>query len=232
MAAGRSLWERLGVEPVDAAAAAEEVSFLVERGYPLEGVIRFVGDRHQHPEVFRQALARMFSLSSGAERRRSRCVSGSAVTGRPVSVDAYNVLITVRSGLRGGLLVEGLDGALRDVSRVGRSFRWDPDAERALELVRAVLERTAPDRVTWHLDAPVSGSGRLAARLRGWGWRAVVVPSADASLLGAASGEVVASADAAVLDGASAWWNLAWDALSGEASPTILRPSHLGLAQG
>ncbi len=226
--AGTGPWGRLGVEPSAAIAAAEEVLFLLERGYHLDGVVRFVGDRHQHPEVFRQALTRMFSLFPGAEYRRRRRIAGRGVAGRPVAVDTYNVLITVRSGLRGALLVEGLDGALRDVSRVGRSFRWDEDAERALSLVRDTLQRHVPGRVTWYLDAPVSGSGRLAARIRGWGQEARVLSSADGGLAGLPERVAVASGDAAVIQRAAAWWDLAADALS-EVDVTVLTPAHLGL---
>jgi hypothetical protein len=61
----------------------------------------------------------------------------------------------------------------------------------------------------WLLDAPVSNSGRLAAMIRaaGTAWSAEVVPNPDTML--AVRGEVVATADAGVLDCCGEWVSLA-----------------------
>jgi hypothetical protein len=132
-------------------------------------------------------------------------------------------VITVETALRGGVLVTTVDGGLRDLAGVHGTYRPDDTTDEALRRVAGVLAGRGWERVptTWYLDAPVSNTGRLAARLRdvaadrGLPWSSEVVPDADAALALAPEGVVVASGDAPVLDRVAAagrsWLDLGGD---------------------
>ena len=146
----------------------KELKFLVERGYPKEGAIRFVGDHHQLRQEERDVLYRVVFPERVCKERRSRVVACKDLAGRPLVIDGYNVLITLESALRSRPLVLGDDGFVRDISRVFRSFRPTERTRDAWMLVQGVLGRYKPGDVTVVLDAPMSRSGELAGRIRYW----------------------------------------------------------------
>lgn len=125
-------------------------------------------------------------------------------------VDGFNALITSESLLGGGVVLRGRDGVLRDLASVHGTWRRVRETGEAIEAMGEALA-DAGEVVVW-LDRPVSNSGRLAAMMRGlasergWPWRVELAQDADAALL--ASGAIVASADARILDGARAWLDL------------------------
>ena len=198
--------------------ATSELAFLRERGYALPGALKLVGDRYQLHKRQRLALTRATSEAQGAAARRSRRLHPGLLP-RCVWVDGFNVLITLETALRGGVVLRGIDGALRDLSGVHGTYRVSDSTHAALGELATTLRAhgwgSLPLR--WLVDRPVSNSGRLAARLREWGaqeglpWTAEVVPDADPELTRAGPGCAVASSDAVVLDRCPAWVDLpAW----------------------
>lgn len=202
--------------------AARELAFLLERGYPEESALRFVGDHHQLPLDQRRMLARALSRFSTASHRRAKRITGEDVAGRRLLIDGYNVLITAESLLEGRVVVLGADGALRDIASLRRSA--GPVRRDAVVAVCDAIVEAAPSAVTWYFDSPVSGSGDLAVSVRRMPhpgidvWDALAVRRVDEVLVeqaGVASGTVVASSDALVLDRVESWWDLAGDLASG-----------------
>jgi hypothetical protein len=86
--------------------------------------------------------------------------------GRPVSIDGFNLIITLETALSGGIVLRGRDGVLRDLSSIHGTYRAVQETDRAIKLAAAALLTITPGPVRWLLDQPVSNSGRLAARLR------------------------------------------------------------------
>jgi hypothetical protein len=154
-------------------------------------------------------------------RRTATQLPPADLGGRPVSIDGFNLLITLETALSGGVVLRGRDGALRDLSSIHGTYRAVQETDRAIRLAAAALLPRAPGPVRWLLDRPVSNSGRLAARLRelgpvlGLAWTVEVVFNPDREL--ADTADVVVTADSAVLDRAGAWLNLG--ALALEAEP-------------
>ena len=115
--------------------------------------------------------------------------------------------------LSGGLLLRARDGCLRDLASQHGHFKQVEETEPALLLLGKALSHWAISGCTIYLDEPVSNSGRLAATMRriadskDWPWTVELVPSPDACLK--RSRGIIASADSVVLDGCSAWFNLA-----------------------
>jgi hypothetical protein len=192
--------------------ATEEVAWLLGRGYPMSLAIETVGNHHQLEA--RQRIAVQRSACSDAQRtaRRARCVPAEALRGRVAQIDGFNLLITLEVAHGGGVLLRGCDGALRDLAGLRGSYAPIAATDAALDQVREALAAVGPRAVRWLLDAVVSNSGRLRARilerLAGAPFKTTVnlVPDPDVLLAGATG---VISSDALVLDRCSDWISLA-----------------------
>lgn len=192
--------------------AVADLSWLLTRGYAMPSALKLVGDRHQLHKRQRDAVARCAcSDQSRAWRLRHR-MTPEAVRGQRLSIDGYNVLTVVATARRGGVVLQGRDECLRDLTGAhGRARDRQSDLEAAGD-VGSVLHGLGLG-ADWVLDRAVSGSERLARGLeelaseRGWDdWAARLVPDADAALL--AGERCAASADSRVLDGVTAWLDL------------------------
>ncbi|MGE0712714.1 MAG: GNAT family N-acetyltransferase [Planctomycetota bacterium] len=192
--------------------AADELAWLRRRGYALPSALKLVGDRHQLEERQRSALRRATSGAGGEAHRAARRVEGGPAPAG-LWADGFNVVITLETALNGGVLVRTVDGTLRDLAGVHGAYRVSEATDRALALLADDLAARGwggtPARFL--LDAPVSNTGRLAARVRelasarGLPWEVEVVPDPDPLLRAAPRGVVVASGDAPVIDEAPAW---------------------------
>ncbi|MCO5167058.1 MAG: DUF434 domain-containing protein [Planctomycetes bacterium] len=224
-----------GPHPADAAlfapdqrprlrAAAHELRWLRDRGYSLDGALKLVGDRHQLRDRQRLAISRATSESAGAAARAARRVPEGAPPPGAVLIDAFNVLITVETALRGGVLVTTVDGGLKDLAGIHGTYRASAATDDALDAVARRLAargwRAAAAR--FFIDAPVSNSGRLAARVRaraaatGVAWSADVVADPDQDLAAARGDVVVATGDACVLDRCGPWIDLGAEVVRAE----------------
>jgi len=200
----------------DLRRAAADLRYLRERGYALPSALKLTGDRYLLRERQRTAIARATSEAAGVAARAARRLPPGAPAPRRLEVDGFNVVITVETALRGGVLVTTVDGGLRDLAGVHGTYRLSPVTTRALEAAAARLaERgwaAVPTR--WLLDAPVSNTGRLAARIRavaaepGLPWTVEVVPDPDPVLSAVEAPAAVASGDAVVLDRCGPWLDL------------------------
>lgn len=197
--------------------AAIELSWLLERGYNLAPSLALVGDRHNLDARARLALQRGVASASSAEARRARCVERSALVGATLEIDALNLLVTLEVALSHGPVFLGFDGALRDLAGLRGSYRLLPETDAALGLLGDVLPALGVARCRWWIDAPVSNSGALAAKLRAWHeatsleGEVELVRDADPVLAGRT---FVVSSDARVIDASSDWVALANELLA------------------
>lgn len=191
-------------------AAGEELAYLLGRGYPIESALGVVGNHHQLDARQRLALQRTQCGDAVLAARLARRLEHGSLRGQPLLVDGFNLVITLEVALSGGLLLEGREGALRDLAGLRGSYRLVQETEQALALVDAALGELAVSATRVLLDAPVSNSGRLRQRLlavvRAVPIEVELLPDPDAALAGA---ERVVSADGVVLDACRSWFNLA-----------------------
>lgn len=206
-------------------AAVAELSWLLGRGYAERAALQLVGDRHQLSSRQRAAIRRCAAPDVAVARRAARRVELPELAGQPLWIDGFNVLITVERALAGGVVLQGRDGALRDLAGVHGTWRAVAETDAALRRIARVLRDVGP--VRWLLDRPVSNSGRLAARIRamaqeaGRDWAADVVDHPDAQLIDAPC--AVATSDAGVLDRASRWTPLAGEVVDQLADAWVIR---------
>lgn len=195
-------------------AAAAEVAYLSSRGYPLEPALNFVGSHHQLEARQRLALRRTACNAEQRKERAARLLPMEQAGSGPLQIDGFNLIITLEVALSGGLLLQGADGALRDLAGLSGSYRPVEETEEALRILGEGLQALGVPAVHVLLDAPVSNSGRLRARVleHAAGWPLPVEvslhPDVDAALIGM---QRVVSSDSAVLDACVSWINLgAW----------------------
>ena len=193
--------------------AAADLCWLLSRGYADKSSLKLVGDRYELVARQRTAVGRCSCSDARAARRKDRRVRPEGLAGRPLWLDGYNVLTTVESALAGGVVLAGRDGTYRDMASMHGSYRKVAETLPALKLLGRVTAALKVGQCLWYLDRPVSNSGRLkqimedVAAAEGWPWQVDLVHDPDALL--AETGQIVATADSAILDRCTAWFNLA-----------------------
>ncbi len=184
--------------------AAADLGWLLGRGYASTAALKLVGDRFQLTSRQRSVILRA-ACEPQAPRLSRRMADDASLTGRHVTVDGFNVLVTVEKLLAGGPVFVGMDGAWRDAASIHGTWRSTAVTESALQALRDVLVGA---RVHWLLDRPVSNSARLAGRLRALEptWHVEVLDKVDPQV--AAAPDVAASSDGPLLDVCRAWVSL------------------------
>uniref|UniRef100_B8HK41 DUF434 domain-containing protein n=1 Tax=Cyanothece sp. (strain PCC 7425 / ATCC 29141) TaxID=395961 RepID=B8HK41_CYAP4 len=192
--------------------AITDLSWLLGRGYAVRSALKLVGDRYELRERQRLAVLRSSCAPQVAVARQQTRCDLNALAGGVVAIDGFNCLITVEAALAGGVLLRGLDGALRDLASVHGSYRRVEETNQAIALLGQILANVSPASVIWFLDRPVSNSGQLRERLlamaetQDWPWQVELVLSADHAVI--SSGAIVASSDGPVLDRCQHWVDL------------------------
>ena len=189
-------------------AAAQELVFLMERGYDTKSASTFVGNHHLLSERQRLALARIVSTASAVQARKQKELLQAPDS---LVLDGFNAIITLEVALSGSLLLEGMDGTIRDLAGLRGSYRIVDKTVQAVELLLARLETLGVQRALFYLDQQVSNSGRLRALLleqaenRSVKVQVELHPSVDGLL---SRMERVVTADAIILDKCGSWYNL------------------------
>ena len=101
-------------------AAAQELVFLMDRGYDTKSTSTFVGNHHLLSERQRMALARIVSTASAVQRRKRKELIQAPDY---LVLDGFNTIITLEVALSGSLLLEGMDGTIRDLAGLRGSYR-------------------------------------------------------------------------------------------------------------
>lgn len=192
--------------------AAQEIVYLLGRGYPLATAIDVVGNHHQLEARQRLALQRALCSPEQRRKRGERVLERTAIAGRTLLVDGFNLVITVEVALSGGLVLDCADATLRDLAGLRGSYHPVKETDDALDVIGDELKSLRPQNVRFFLDAPVSNSGRLRSRIEAHAkkWSVPVdvelVPNPDAIL---ARAENAVTSDSTILDRCPSWVNLA-----------------------
>ena len=190
-----------------------DLSWLLSHGYTERAALKLVGDRYRLHSRQRLAVGRCACSVQSAARRLAHLLPPEELRGQAICIDGFNLLITIESALSGGMLLEGVDGCLRDLASIHGSYRRVIETEQAILLAGQALETLGITHAKWYLDRPVSNSGRLkqalleAAAAHRWQWEVELLFNPDTALK--ESPAPAASSDSVVLDHASSWFNLA-----------------------
>lgn len=190
------------------AAAAQELAFLMNRGYDTKSASTFVGNHHLLSERQRLALARIVSTDDALAARHRKELSQAPDT---IVLDGFNTIITLEVALSGSLLIEGMDGTIRDMAGLRGSYRIVDKTAQAVDLLLSRIDELGVREALFYLDQQVSNSGRLRALLlnkaetHSVSLQVELHPSVDSQL--SRMGRVVTT-DAIILDKCSSWYNL------------------------
>ena len=211
-------------------AAIQELFFLLNRGYDVKSASTFIGNHYLLSERQRLALARITSPETALQSRRAKELLQPPES---LALDGFNTIITLEVALSGSLLLEGMDGTIRDLAGLRGSYRIVDKTVRAVELLLVRLEALGVKEALFYLDQQVSNSGRLRALLldkaaeRGVQVRVELHPSVDGVL---SRLENVVTTDAIILDKCGSWYNLNRELIE-EAVPEAwvlrLEPSYI-----
>lgn len=225
-----------GYDPKDAAAfgpkaaaklnaAVEELFFLLNRGYDVKSASTFVGNHHLLSQRQRLAVARITSSEAAIQNRKAKELSRLPDW---VVLDGFNTIITLEVALSGSLLLQGMDGTIRDLAGLRGTYRIVDKTERAVELILSQLEKEKGKGAVFYLDQQVSNSGRLRSLLleKGAGCpvevRVELHPSVDGVL---SRMEGVITSDAIILDQCQSWYNLNRRCLAALPDAWIFQPA-------
>jgi hypothetical protein len=196
------------------ARAAEEMSYLLDRGYPRDTTVTFIGDRYQLTARQRLLLSRVVSGDGARKQREAKRLDLARMKGRTVAIDGFNTIITLEVALSGSPVVIGQDGTARDLAGLRGTYHLIDVTPRAVALVLDALENAGAAAARFLLDHPVSNSGRLAQLIRelGEGRRMKVAAETLDDVDGALSGEpCIVTSDSVVLDACESWISLGAD---------------------
>jgi hypothetical protein len=193
-------------------SATSDLCWLLNRDYPATSALELVGNRYALTRRQRMAVGRCACADQDLRRRKEHEVQPSQLKAQELWLDGYNVLTGIEAALAGGVILLGCDGCCRDLAGVHGRFRKLEETVPALRLVGALTAEWGVRRCRWWLDRPVSNSGRLQqliadlAAKAGWDWQVETVFNPDKVL--AATEQIVATSDSAVLDRCRRWLNL------------------------
>jgi len=146
--------------------AAEDLRYLLNRGYPRDASLQLAGNRYNLNHDHRHLLRRGVFPDSVAGQRRNKKVSLEEIRGKGLAIDGYNCLITLESALKAKAVLLADDAFIRDISGVSGGYKAAPETEQALGLIIDLLLAGGLAEALFLLDAPISGSGELAVRIR------------------------------------------------------------------
>ncbi len=194
-------------------AASYDHSWLLSRQYPEKAALKLVGDRYRLTDRQRKAVMRSSCSDEALTNRKLKMCAISALKGQPLTIDGYNLLITIESALSKAYLFEGRDHSFRDLASIHGTYRRVEETIPAIELIAQCLHDLEVAKVDWYFDSPVSNSGRLKVMIyelvekNGWNWNVTLVHNPDRELI--EKGLTVVSSDSMVMDESVAWVNLA-----------------------
>ncbi len=190
--------------------AGSDLYELMNRGYPVKGASAFVGNHYLLSERQRLALVRAVFPESSIRNRKQKEITG-ALTGRTVHIDGFNTVITLEVALSGSPLLRCMDGCIRDLAGLRGTYRLIDKTTPAIMRIGEALAAADVREAVFYLDAPVSNSGRLKARILEllepfpFSVRAEVIHNVDAVL---ETQDCVITGDAIILDRCRSWFAL------------------------
>ena len=197
----------------DLRTSVADFSLLLTKGYAEKSTLKLVGDRFSLTERQRLAVMRSACSDRQLKSRKQREIEIADLADQSLTIDGYNVLITIEAAMSDGVIFKGRDSCFRDLASIHGTYRKVTETIPAVRLIGRFLREAGLAEALWLLDSPVSNSGRLKtligelAEENNWNWEIELLTNPDAKLI--KSDLTVVSSDSVVLDGCKSWVNLA-----------------------
>jgi len=141
--------------------AASDLQYLLERGFHMKSILKIVSDRYQLNQIQRSLLYRGITTRQNAIVRKSKLINESGLKGQKLTIDTYNVLITIYSYLKGKPVFLAFDGMVRDAGKLKAKISRHNDFDRPLRLLVSYLKSTSAEKYNLLIDEPVKDSEAL-----------------------------------------------------------------------
>lgn len=204
--------------------ASSHVRYLLNEGYDLKQASTFIGNHFLLSERQRLAIARSIAPEEQLVKRREKQLAIDDLAGRTVWIDGFNTIITLEVMLSRSVLLECMDGTIRDLAALRGTYRLIPETAEAIKKMLKILTQACVKEAKILLDEPVSNSGRLKALIAETGDTCPfvldihVMKNVDRELF---QKDCVISSDSIILDHCESWFNLTAECLKSTDIPTI-----------
>lgn len=204
--------------------ASRHVQYLINEEYDLKQASTFVGNHFQLSERQRLAVARSIATEEQLGKRREKKLVISSLSGKTVWIDGFNTIITLEVMLSRSILLECMDGTIRDLAALRGTYRLIPETSEAVRRMLDILKEAGIKEAVILLDEPVSNSGRLKTLIADVGEDYPY--SLDIRILKSVDHELyekdcVISSDSIVIDHCRSWFNLAAECLKECEVPVV-----------
>jgi len=149
--------------------AAEDMKYLIDRGYNRETSLNLVVNHYHLNKDERNYLQRYVFSDDEIRCHKSKLIPLKEIDGKKIVIDGYNVLITVGAIInkkRCSVLVEGMDGILRDSSGIFSNYKFNSESKRAVNEILNLLSGYKPEFVLFIFDSQISKSGELSSYVK------------------------------------------------------------------
>ncbi len=190
--------------------AAEELYFLLNRGYSAKSASVFIGNHYLLPERGRVALTRAVASEKDIAARKAKQLR-QVPKNETVHIDGFNEIITLEVALSGSPVICCMDGTYRDLAGLRGTYRLIDKTDTAIKLIFSALREFSAEKVVFWLDKPISNSGRLKARIaeiaqeEQFETEVELADKVDQTLYALSN---VVTGDSVILDHCKSWLNL------------------------
>ncbi|MGN1142392.1 MAG: DUF434 domain-containing protein [Oliverpabstia sp.] len=191
--------------------ASSHIRYLINEGYSIKNTSVFVGNHFLLSERQRLAIVRSIASDTQLLIRKEKECTETELFGKTVHIDGFNTIITLEVALSHSLLLECMDGTIRDLAGLRGTYHLIESTPEAIRIIADSLERLNIRNVIFYLDAPVSNSGRLKSLIAAiWENYHIeldiqVIHDVDRTLQ---DKDCVITTDAIILDRCKSWFNL------------------------
>ncbi|NEU03701.1 DUF434 domain-containing protein [Clostridium senegalense] len=191
--------------------AGEDLRYLLNRGYNIKGSSTFIGNHYLLSERQRLSIVRGISSDKSVENRKAKEIAINKLENQTVNIDGFNTVITLEVALSNSVILNCMDGTIRDLAGLRGTYKIIDKSELAIKLIGNILEKYKIKKAIFYLDSPVSNSGRLKLKilelLKDYNFQveAKTINNVDTVL---ESSDCVITSDAIILDKCNSWINL------------------------
>lgn len=146
--------------------AIEDYKYLINRGYKWKSALNLITGRYMLNKSERALIFRAIHPSDLALNIRHKILKPEEINDLDLGIDGYNVLITLETLVKRGLIVKCDDGLLRDLQSLFLRYKVSEYTYRALGLIEEFVSTFNPSKTLIYLDRKKSKSGELARTIR------------------------------------------------------------------
>ncbi|WP_010294416.1 DUF434 domain-containing protein [Clostridium senegalense] len=191
--------------------AGEDLRYLLNRGYNIKGSSTFIGNHYLLSERQRLSIVRGISSDKSVENRKAKEIAINKLENQTVNIDGFNTVITLEVALSNSVILNCMDGTIRDLAGLRGTYKIIDKSELAIKLIGNILEKYKIKKAIFYLDSPVSNSGRLKLKilelLKDYNFQVEAKTINNVDTVLESSGCVITS-DAIILDKCNSWINL------------------------